>query len=226
MAKKWNYEQLIAAVKDSISISEILQKLGLKPKGSNYRTIHRYFNLYKIDTSHLLGFASSKGKIRPEKRKSISDMFVNNPTGSIKTERLKTRLVEENLLPYKCAECEISEWKNKELSLHLDHINGDSYDNRLENLRFLCPNCHSQTDTYCGKKNRKPQKFCACGKAINNQSVCCKICKPNTYPNPTKIDWSDMAKIVQLVKDTNYEQAARILGVSSNSIRKHIKKWV
>jgi 5-methylcytosine-specific restriction endonuclease McrA len=59
--------------------------------------------------------------------------------------------VKENRLEYKCANCGIKEWNNLPLSLQLDHINGVNNDHRLENLRFLCPNCHSQTDTYSGK---------------------------------------------------------------------------
>jgi predicted RNA-binding Zn-ribbon protein involved in translation (DUF1610 family) len=60
-------------------------------------------------------------------------------------------IIKDGLLPYKCSECGINEWNDKKLALHLDHINGKNGDHRLENLRFLCPNCHSQTDTYTGK---------------------------------------------------------------------------
>jgi len=68
--------------------------------------------------------------------------------------KIRTEIIKNELLPYKCNECGISEWKGKSLSLHLDHTNGINNDNRIDNLRFLCPNCHSQTDTYCGKANR------------------------------------------------------------------------
>jgi Zn finger protein HypA/HybF involved in hydrogenase expression len=64
---------------------------------------------------------------------------------------VKRKIINENLLEYKCNICGIVEWNNKPLSLHLDHINGSNGDNRLENLRFLCPNCHSQTDNYAGR---------------------------------------------------------------------------
>ena len=60
-------------------------------------------------------------------------------------------IIKDSLLPYECSECGISEWNGRKLALHLDHINGKNGDHRLENLRFLCPNCHSQTETYTGK---------------------------------------------------------------------------
>lgn len=67
---------------------------------------------------------------------------------------LRKTIINEKLIPYKCAICGITEWQGKNISLELDHINGENNDNRLENLRFLCPNCHSQTITY-GSKNKK-----------------------------------------------------------------------
>lgn len=66
----------------------------------------------------------------------------------------RRNIIKYGLLPYECSECGISEWNDKKLALHLDHINGKSGDHRLENLRFLCPNCHSQTDTYTGKNKQ------------------------------------------------------------------------
>ena len=65
------------------------------------------------------------------------------------------RLISEGRLEYKCEKCGISEWLGEPLSLHLDHKNGVNNDHRIENLRFLCPNCHSQTDTYAGKNKSK-----------------------------------------------------------------------
>jgi predicted RNA-binding Zn-ribbon protein involved in translation (DUF1610 family) len=64
---------------------------------------------------------------------------------------MRNRILRENLIPYKCDKCEISEWNGQKLSLHLDHIDGNAWNHELSNLRFLCPNCHSLTDTYTGK---------------------------------------------------------------------------
>jgi Zn finger protein HypA/HybF involved in hydrogenase expression len=66
-------------------------------------------------------------------------------------EMVKQRIVVNNLIDYKCNKCGIEEWCNETIILDLDHINGNNRDNRLENLRYLCPNCHSQTDTYKGR---------------------------------------------------------------------------
>jgi hypothetical protein len=68
------------------------------------------------------------------------------------TLKLKNRLVKEKILEYKCTHCGIFEWNKKDISLQLDHIDGNNHNHKLENLRLLCPNCHSQTDTWCGKK--------------------------------------------------------------------------
>jgi Zn finger protein HypA/HybF involved in hydrogenase expression len=67
------------------------------------------------------------------------------------TMKLKNRLIKEKVLEYKCSTCGLFDWKGKSISLHLDHIDGNNHNHKLENLRLLCPNCHSQTDTWCGK---------------------------------------------------------------------------
>lgn len=79
------------------------------------------------------------------------DEILSGKHGHYPRHKLKKRLIKECVLEYKCDECSSTEWQGKPLSLHLDHINGIPTDHRVENLRFMCPNCHSQTDTYCGK---------------------------------------------------------------------------
>lgn len=123
-------------------------------------TLKKYISLYGIDVSHFTG-RPIKSKPRVDMKKLDAVLVQNSwvSRGSI-----KSRMINANLLDTKCAVCGISSWLDKALTLQLDHINGISSDNRAENLRLLCPNCHSQTDTYCGRnkirypKPTKPEK--------------------------------------------------------------------
>lgn len=147
-------KEFIKIVSESFSISECLEKQGLKHAGANYKGFHSRVKRLKLDTSHFLGQGHMKGKTHNwSKEKSIEEVFIEN--GSSQTSVVRRKVIKHNLLEYKCAECNISTWREKDLALHLDHINGINNDHRLENLRFLCPNCHSQTETYCGKNKGK-----------------------------------------------------------------------
>lgn len=89
--------------------------------------------------------AWSKGKLLTPNK----EVFRENSLYA--NEMIKQRIVNQNLLEYKCSKCGIDHWQGETIVLDLDHVNGNNRDNRLSNLRFLCPNCHSQTDTYKGR---------------------------------------------------------------------------
>lgn len=74
---------------------------------------------------------------------------------SYQTFKLRNRLISEGIKVNKCEICGISDWNGKEISIQLDHIDGNSHNHLLDNLRMICPNCHSQTETYCGKNTNK-----------------------------------------------------------------------
>jgi len=148
--RKWTEEDLRIAAKQSTSIRQVLKCLGLREAGGNYVQIKNYLSLFGIDNSHFKGPGWSKGlKGIGKPRISLSDILVEN--SSFQSYKLKMRLFDEGLkFPY-CEECgwaEISE--DGRVPLELDHINGDNKDNRLDNLRVLCPNCHSLKRTHRG----------------------------------------------------------------------------
>ncbi len=147
--RSWSDEQLVAAVRNSKSISEVLEKLGLVPRGHNYHTFYRHRERLGLDIGHFVGRSHLKGRLRPEISVPLHRILVQDSTYK-NMPRLTIRLVRSGMLEPKCDECGIVEWQGKKLRLQLDHMNGERTDNRRENLRLLCPNCHSQTATYVG----------------------------------------------------------------------------
>ena len=153
-SKIWDIDKLRLAVENNKSIAGVARDLGLKPYGGNYGTINRHIIKNNIDNSHFTGQGWNKDNPSQLTTKiDLKDILVANSTYT-SSGHLRVRLVNEGILEYRCSNltCGISSWLGKELVLHLDHINGTHNDNRIENLRLLCPNCHSQTKTYCNRK--------------------------------------------------------------------------
>lgn len=156
-------EDLRVAVSSSTSMAQVLRCLGLIPAGGNYQATKAKINRLGLTTSHWLGQGYRKGSTTPVYEKPLAQLLVRGLLTS--TVNLKRRLLKEGLLANLCSICGVSEWLGKPLLLHLDHINGDHLDNRLENLRVLCPNCDSQTSTYCGKNIGRSTRWQHGGKA-------------------------------------------------------------
>ena len=154
-SKTWTDDQLIFAVKSSYSIASVLSQLGLKAAGGNYKTIENAVKRLQLNILHWTGKGHLRGKNHNWSPSTPLSNVLTEESTYTSTFRLKNRLLKDNLLVYECSFCHISSWQGKELALQLDHINGVNNDHRLENLRLLCPNCHSQTSTFAGKNKRK-----------------------------------------------------------------------
>lgn len=148
-------EELQQILDTSSSRREVVERIGLSDRSGNKRTLQLQIDKRNLSTKKLEE-NKQKSLIQNAKRSSImaaiplEEILVENSTYT-NMNSLKRRLVNAGILKYECKICGISSWNGKKLSLQLDHKNGIHSDNRIENIRLLCPNCHSQTDTYGGK---------------------------------------------------------------------------
>ncbi|WP_030983578.1 HNH endonuclease signature motif containing protein [Streptomyces sp. NRRL WC-3744] len=148
---KWTRERLEGAVAASTNMCEVLRHLGLEVVGGHHTHISRRIKAYGIDTSHFQ-LPTRRGK--PWRARTPEALLVEQPAGQarrIPSDRLKWAMTAVGRQE-RCARCGTGpEWRGRPLPLEVDHIDGDWRNNRIENLRFLCPNCHSITDNYRGR---------------------------------------------------------------------------
>ena len=153
MLKTWTDRQLTEAFNKCDSIAGVLRELSLTPAGGNYKSIQMHMRRLDLDPSSLSVQRWRRGSTHPVWRYSLEEILVENSSYN-NTTNLRKRLLSEGVFKAQCSSCVNKRWMGEDIPLELDHINGVNNDNRLENLRLLCPNCHAQTPTYCSK-NRK-----------------------------------------------------------------------
>ena len=217
-------KELETAIEGSHSTKEVLKSLGYNASTDNYRQIKKISARYKI--------------VLPKyKRKfqnttlTFDEIFRENSPYSAR-QNMRKMLVSMGILLDQCDECKIgTEWNNKKLTLQVDHINGVGDDNRIENLRLLCPNCHSQTDTFCGKKkpvdSLKYKNLCSCGEYKHFKSSHCRSCAQHVYKTsvpPERAIWPTDEELIRKIKESNFRQVGKSLGVSDVAIRKRLSR--
>lgn len=155
--RRWSDAQLADCVQSSISVNEMLPKLGLSKSGGNHRTIKQHIRRLNLDISHFLGCGHNLKKKFYGRGLPLSKILIRDSTYS-NNYSLKRKLFACGLLKNECYLCNCQPvWRGAVLVLRLDHKNGIYNDNRIENLRILCPNCDSQLSTYAGR-NKKYKK--------------------------------------------------------------------
>ena len=225
MKRTYSDEELFDAVRESTTMADVLRKLNLVPKGGNYSIRSRIRKL-GLDTSHWLGRAHLRGKTRRLPKLPLSEILVDGSTYG--RTHLKERLLKEGLLNNWCSLCgQDSVWRAGVLVLILDHINGKNTDNRLENLRLLCPNCNSQQDTFCGRKNRGVKRVehiwkCEdCGTTITRDA---RWCRPCGRKRTRKVERPSLDALLQDRQNMSMEAVGRKYGVSGNAVKKWIRQ--
>lgn len=237
MKHSYTLEQFKDAVEGSYSIAQALTKLGVSPKGGNYRVFKKFEKLYGIDTSHFTGQGHLKGKTHNFNTIPLEKILVKDYEYS--SNKLRKRLINEGIKEHKCECCGLNEWLGEPIPLELDHIDGDHYNNSLENLKILCPNCHAKTPTYRGKnkkskisqttknknqilKTKKIYKCHSCGIELKSK---CKtgLCLSCHSKMQRKVERPSKEQLLKEVNESSYLAVGRKYGVSDNTIRKWLK---
>ena len=220
ISTKWNDSDLITAVAQADCFVDVLQTLNLAPIGGNYRTIYRNVLRLGLSTKHFT---------QKRRREALQQVQNNKETprelvlcvGSLKKSgQISKYLRKYNLIPYVCLFCgNPGLHRGLRLTLQVDHINGVPNDNRLENLRFLCPNCHTQTDTFAGRACRKTHapRYCPCGQPVKGrQTYCSPSCATKSHSKPKVAYTLLQARYREL---QSYRAVAKEFGVSDTTVK-------
>ena len=213
--KNYSDEDIIKYSNEVTSMAQLLKKLGLKVAGGNYDNIRRKLQKLNIKANHWKGQAWSKNQ-------QLKDWSQYSKPNNFKKHLINQR-------SNKCESCGLKIWLDKEIPLEIHHIDGNKTNNVSENLKLLCCNCHSITDTWRGRKIKKnPYKYkrkikknyCKCGKEKTTKSKQCVKCSRISL---RKVERPAINLLLKEIKDLGYDGTGRKYGVSGNAIKKWIK---
>lgn len=232
------------AVTASKSYSEVLRRLGMRPAGGNHALLKKWVDeVWKISTEHFDPGAAATRNLHSAP-KPLAEVLVKGSTYS--RGKVKQRLFEAALKERKCEMCGQGEiWRGRRMALILDHINGIPNDNRIENLRIVCPNCAATLDTHCGRKNRMqaPTRTCKrCGREFlakyQRHRYCSRACgvrwdrstcgaragrRGVPAPDARKVERPPYEQLVAELEAMSYLAVGRKYGVSDNAVRKWVR---
>lgn len=218
---------MIQLIRESKSITEVFRKLKLRISGASFKIFHHAIKERQMDVSHFTGKRPNLGNFHD--KRPLDDIFRHG--SHVSNTVLRSKVLKHNLIPYTCVVCNNNgTWREKEIVLPLDHINGDRDDNRLKNLRFLCPNCHAQTETFCGRIRKKTYVCPDCQKTYGGYGQKCRKCsatKNTIFLNRGKIctvKWPSNQELHNMIWSESLTKVAIHLGCSEGAIRKHCSR--
>ena len=204
-------------------MADLISNLGYSTKhGKNRETVQKRLNQFGISTEHFVSHV-------PPRKITEEDVFCKNSNVSQST--LKRFYLKLKDVKYECVECGTKDtWNDKQLVLQLDHKDGNNKNNLLDNLRWLCPNCHSQTKTFAGKNitvsdNTEKKRFCIdCGNEISHNATRCVRCNNKVYKG-SKMPTAEILETLIKSHKGNVSSIAKIYLVSDNAVKKWCDKY-
>lgn len=243
MKVRYLKENFAPIVAESFSYSEVCRKIGLKDKGSNISTVKKYIEQYQLDITHFTGQRWNKGMSYEETTALIPLEKILKKNTNYRSDSLKKRLIKNGIKENKCELCGLS---GEEIILELHHKDGNHYNNEIENLQILCPNCHSKTDNFRGRgqksidspnsmyiKKDKPICICLnCGKEFlsdrsdRTRKFCNRECYNEYLKNkniPEIITKEAILKVIENYSDIT--NLGKHFEVSKTTMRKYLEKF-
>lgn len=231
---RYTEQQAREAIAGALCYTEALRKLGMRPAGGNHRVLREYAEeIWRIPTDH---FDPQRARLAKLGHRPTPLELVLVPGSTYSRTKLKERLYETGMKARQCEACGQGEvWHGSRMSLILDHINGIADDNRLENLRIVCPNCAATLDTHCGRKNRLSERACdRCGATFlprtRRQRYCSQYCgmrhsngRRGPKPALRKVERPSYEQLMADVASMSFLAIGRKYGVSDTAVRKWIR---
>ena len=227
----YDEQELREVVARSKSLSEVLRHFGLRTAGGNHRQLRRWLERWNISTDHF----DYRSDLPRGERTPLEAILVEHSTFS--RGHLKQRLYDEGLKERRCEMCGLGEeWRGRRMALILDHVNGVGDDNRIENLRIVCPNCAATLDTHCGRQNRRyADRSCLhCGESFRvrtpQQRFCSRRCNVNAHTPQRalaqrRVERPPYEQLLAEVAAAGWSAIGRKYGVSDNAVRKWVRAY-